>query len=76
MFGGYKGLVFVVMVELFGGVLIGDMMSWELMDFDEGVGVMLCYGEFVIVFDLKVFFGDEFDMGFVCGEWMFELIVV
>lgn len=50
-FGGHKGSALSAMVELMAGALIGDWMSQESLDFDEGAGAIPCHGELILAFD-------------------------
>lgn len=58
-FGGYKGSALAAMVELLAGPLIGDMLSQESLQFDEGLRAAPCHGELVIAFDPSVFGGAD-----------------
>lgn len=75
IFGGYKGLVLVVMVELFVGLLIGDLISVELLVYDEGSCFFFYGGELLIVIDLWCMFGVLVEEYLVCVEMLFEGIV-
>lgn len=71
IFGGYKGLVLVVMVELLVGLFIGDMISVELLVWDNGVGGFFYGGELILVLDLQCFFGVQVLEQLVCVEMLF-----
>jgi LDH2 family malate/lactate/ureidoglycolate dehydrogenase len=58
-FGGHKGSALSAMVELLAGPLIGDMLSRESLEFDDGVGAAPCHGELIIAFDPSLFGGTD-----------------
>lgn len=56
-FGGYKGAALAMMVELLAGALIGDKLSFEAKEVDNGDGGPPAGGELIIALD-PARFGD------------------
>ncbi len=72
-FGGYKGALLAMMVELLAGPLIGDMLSIEAEKDDAGAKAAPHGGELIIALD-PARFGDP--EGFLAhGEKLFEAIM-
>lgn len=59
-FGGHKGSALSTMIELLGGILIGDLTSKEAMDFDDRKHLIPFHGELVIAFDPRIMSGLDF----------------
>jgi delta1-piperideine-2-carboxylate reductase len=49
-FGSYKGSALSAMIELLAGPLLGDLMSFESLEYDAGAGITPFHGELVIAF--------------------------
>ncbi|MGB6241880.1 MAG: Ldh family oxidoreductase [Castellaniella sp.] len=71
-FGGHKGSALSTMVELMAGALIGDWLSSESLDYDEGAGASPCHGELILAFD-PAMFGDPLQAS-ARAESLFEAI--
>lgn len=54
-FGSYKGSAFSTMIELLAGVLIGDLLSIESTEFDNGRMLAPRHGEFIIAISPDAF---------------------
>lgn len=54
-FGGYKGSAFSTMIEILGGVLIGDFLSIESSEFDNGRMLAPRHGELIITISPDAF---------------------
>ncbi|WP_266065101.1 Ldh family oxidoreductase [Brucella intermedia] len=74
-FGGHKGSALSAMVELLGGVLIGDMLSLESKAFDAGIGAAPLHGELIVVFDPEAFLGSALLNNLQKAEMLFDAIV-
>lgn len=72
-FGGYKGASMAMMIELISGPLIGEFLSFEAEQDDQGKGGPPKGGELIIAMDPKMFGNPE---GFLAhGEKLFEKII-
>ena len=72
-FGGHKGALLAMMVELLAGPLIGDMLSIEALEDDAGAKAAPHGGELILALD-PARFGDA--QGFLAhGEKLFEAIM-
>lgn len=58
-FGGHKGSAISTMIELLGGVLIGDLMSYEATAHDNGAGVVPFHGELLLVISPELFSSES-----------------
>lgn len=73
-FGGYKGSALSAMVELLAGPLIGDMLSLESQEWDNGRGATPMHGEIVIALNPESFLGAAMAEHMVRAEKMFSAI--
>lgn len=73
-FGGYKGSALSAMVELLAGPLIGDMLSLESQEWDNGRGATPLHGEIVIAFNPESFLGAAMAEHMGRAEKMFSAI--
>lgn len=73
-FGGHKGSALSAMIELMAGALIGDMLSKESQEFDDGAKVTPCHGELLLAFSPKMFGGAGAALGAQRAETMFDSI--
>ncbi|WP_318245680.1 Ldh family oxidoreductase [Halomonas denitrificans] len=69
-FGGHKGSALALMVELIAGPMIGDLMSLESTDHDDGRGGLPFHGELIIAIDPARTGAGAADMG--RAEQLFE----
>lgn len=74
-FGGHKGSALSAMVELLGGILIGDMLSLESKAADAGAGATPLHGELIVVFDPAVFLGGALKDNLHRAETLFGAIL-
>ncbi|MBO9536389.1 Ldh family oxidoreductase [Herbaspirillum sp.] len=73
-FGGHKGSALSAMIELMAGAMIGDMLSKQSQEFDEGAQVTPCHGELLLAFNPKMFGGAGASLGMERAEAMFDSI--
>ncbi|MFJ3046123.1 Ldh family oxidoreductase [Herbaspirillum chlorophenolicum] len=73
-FGGHKGSALSAMIELMAGALIGDMLSSDSQEFDDGAKVTPCHGELLLAFSPKMFGGAGAASGMERAEAMFNSI--
>lgn len=72
-FGGYKGASLALMVELLAGPLIGEFLSYESLQDDDGAGGPPKGGELIIAMDPSKFGAKEDVLAH--GERLFEKIL-
>ena len=72
-FGGYKGASLALMIELLAGPLIGEHLSFEAKEVDNGDGGPPVGGEFLIAID-PARFGDP-DKSMAHAEKLFERLL-
>lgn len=73
-FGGHKGSALSAMVELLGGILIGDLLSLESIAQDNGAGAIPFHGELILIFDPGAFLGPAVREHMARAERLFEAI--
>ena len=74
-FGGHKGSVLSMMVELLAGPLIGDMTSAESLAADNGAGASPLGGELIIAIDPAGFLAGSAKDHLERAETLFESLV-
>jgi LDH2 family malate/lactate/ureidoglycolate dehydrogenase len=74
-FGGYKGSALSMMIELLAGPLIGDLISIESQEYDQGAGATPFHGELIVAFDPKTFTGGDAEQHAQRAERMFDAVV-
>lgn len=60
-FGGHKGSAISTMIEVLGGILIGDLLSVESSELDKGRLLLPRHGELIITFDPYAFGANNID---------------
>lgn len=73
-FGGHKGSALSAMVELLAGPLIGDMLSIESQQWDNGRGVTPLHGEIIIALNPESFLGAAVAEHMARAEILFSAI--
>jgi LDH2 family malate/lactate/ureidoglycolate dehydrogenase len=73
-FGGHKGSALSTMIELMTGPLIGDLLSAESRQLDDGTGLTPLHGELILALDPDVFLGTERAAHFERAEQLLESI--
>jgi LDH2 family malate/lactate/ureidoglycolate dehydrogenase len=74
-FGSYKGSALSAMIELLAGPLLGDLMSFESLDLDGGVGITPFHGELIIAFSPERFAGGDAQENHERAELLLQHIV-
>lgn len=74
-FGGYKGSAISTMIELMAGPLIGDMMSFESLAYDNGVGASPTHGELILLFSPNLLGGEKHQMNQERAEQLFDAML-
>jgi LDH2 family malate/lactate/ureidoglycolate dehydrogenase len=73
-FGEHKGAALSMMIELIAGPLIGDLMSYESSQQDDGKGTLPYHGEIIIAMDPALTAGDGFEKHLSRAETFFDLV--
>nr|WP_298411164.1 Ldh family oxidoreductase [uncultured Halomonas sp.] len=73
-FGEHKGAAISMMIELIAGPLIGDLMSYESSQHDEGKGALPYHGELIIAIDPAFTAGKNFEQHLARAETLFGSI--
>jgi LDH2 family malate/lactate/ureidoglycolate dehydrogenase len=74
-FGGHKGAAIGTMIELLGGVMIGDMTSPEALRFLGGTNLAPVHGELILAFDPARFAAGRPGSPLERAEGLFEAIL-
>ncbi len=74
-FGGHKGSAIGTMIELLGGIMIGDMTSSEALDFLGTTTLAPRHGELILAFSPQKFTAGRPGDPFARAEALFEAIV-
>lgn len=73
-FGDHKGSALAIMIELIAGPLIGDMLSIESSEHDQGKGSLPYHGELIIAIDPARLTGGSTQQHMLRSERLFELV--
>ncbi|WP_458525958.1 Ldh family oxidoreductase [Onishia taeanensis] len=73
-FGEHKGSALAIMIELIAGPLIGDMLSVESSEHDQGRGSLPYHGELIIAMDPARITGSAAPQHMLRSERLFELV--
>ena len=73
-FGDHKGSALAIMIELIAGPLIGDMLSIESSEHDQGKGSLPYHGELIIAIDPVRLTGGSTQQHMLRSERLFELV--
>ncbi|WP_242458014.1 Ldh family oxidoreductase [Halomonas sp. YLGW01] len=73
-FGEHKGSALAIMIELIAGPLIGDMLSVESSEHDQGRGSLPYHGELIIAMDPARIAGGDAPGHMLRSERLFELV--
>jgi LDH2 family malate/lactate/ureidoglycolate dehydrogenase len=74
-FGGHKGSAIGTMIELLGGIMIGDQTSREALDFLGTTTLAPTHGELVIAFSLEAFAAGQLGGILARAEVVFDAIL-
>ncbi|MEX4004426.1 Ldh family oxidoreductase [Paraburkholderia sp. EG285A] len=74
-FGEHKGSALSAMIELLAGPLLGDLMSFESLQVDNGNEIAPLHGELVIAFAPDTFAGGSADGNYERAELLLDHIV-
>lgn len=73
-FGEHKGTALSMMIELIAGPLIGDLMSFESTQHDDGKGALPYHGELIIAIDPASTAGSNFEQHLARAENFFSRV--
>lgn len=73
-FGEHKGTALSMMIELIAGPLIGDLMSYESSQHDDGKGALPYHGQVIIAIDPAFTAGNNVEMHLSRAETFFSLV--
>lgn len=73
-FGEHKGSALAIMVELIAGPLIGDMLSIESTEHDQGKGSLPYHGELIIAMDPARLSGGNTQQHMLRSERLFDMV--